>query len=844
MVLGVWWLLQSVGPRGERTPAMPPAQEAEADSARLTAERAGAPAPQRTELAEGTPTLRLRVRSAAGQPVPARVFAGRAKTDPAILQSAESRRLSGDSEAWLARFGQSVVADAEGRAAFALAELPARRHLQLCARHGDEFAEVYIAADEAATREHEVALATDREFAVLLRDHDGAPVPEVTMVAQWLAHDAMFDSDGLRRRNLGVTDAQGRVRAPHVQTWRYQVQPKDGSSRVTIGADLPGLEGHGVALDLERLPTEPVQVVLPPLGAIAVEVIGHRPPDHMTPETKVVLQVVQPPGSVRPPAHQLALDAEGRVRWPKVALDRRWRVSLRPVPRQQELAGPTREGEAITARFVLPVPLEVTGRLWHATRPVAEQRFYYDLTTGRGAEGDFATTDGDGRFRLVGRAAAPGQSLQLRVVCSVRGAGQPSEDIACTATLATPLTYTAPATDVGDLHLVPMPLLVSGRLVGDANREQTQVWLRSAAGRDEPRSSVSVDATGAFASYGSPPPGPLALLVHSPAHEPIAALPFVAGTRDLEITLRAGATLHAEYVVGEDVAFITLAPRLLPSDGRDRSALLADGADASNLDHAGIDRALPHPRAPETLSHDPLTFRYRWQGLPAGRYRVAMCGYGQDLPLHSAEVEIAAGAHHALAAVDLRGTVRHVRVRLRNIDLDGPSQFGSHGYLFPLHGDAPQAPGTAFDNALVFLALRDPLDLQIDVKGHRRQVLRGVADHVDVALQPGIPVRITAQSSAGTGELLLYLAPTSPPSRAFSPAAGGVMATDMTAPVPSDGDGFLAHACAPGPHRLTAYLRDPSGYVHPCAIEPAEFTVPEAGLELVVHVRRRQAAGR
>jgi hypothetical protein len=65
------------------------------------------------------------------------------------------------------------------------------------------------------------------------------------------------------------------------------------------------------------------------------------------------------------------------------------------------------------------------------------------------------------------------------------------------------------------------------------------------------------------------------------------------------------------------------------------------------------------------------------------------------------------------------------------------------------------------------------------------------------------------------------------------------MPTDMTMPVARDGEGFLARACAPGSHRLTAYLRDPAGYVHPCAVEPAEFTVPEAGLELAVRVRRR-----
>lgn len=833
VTLGAWWLLPSERLRGERAPAAAPTAEAAADNARLAADAGGAPAPERTELADGVPTLRLRVRSAAGQPVPARVFAGRAKTDPAVLQSDESRRVAPDVEAWLARFGQSVTADADGRAAFALAELPAQRFLHLCARFDDEFAEVYIAADQAPLREHEVALAPDREFAVVLRDAHGAPVPGVGVVAQWLEHDAMFDSEGLRRRTLGVTDAQGGVRALHVQSWREHVKPQDGSGNVTIGADLPGLEGQGVGLDLERLPTEPVQVVLPPLGAIAVEVIGHRPGDHLTPETSVVLQVVAPPESGRPPAYQAALDAEGRVRWPQVALDRRWRVSLRPVPREQELAGPTRAGETTTASFVRPVPLAVTGRLWHASQPLSNHQFSYSLTTASRLEGSLATTDGEGRFRLVVRAAAPGQSLLLRVECSA------GEAVACSAASAQSLTYAAPATDVGDLHLTPTPLLVAGRLVGDADRKQTQVWIRSGAGPDEPGPRMALDASGAFACYGLAPRGPLALLVHSPAHEPIAAVPFVPGARDLEITLRAGATLHADFVVGENIAYITLAPRLIPSDGRERGVLLAGTADSSSLDQEGIDRACPDPRAPETLSHEPVTFRYRWQGLPAGRYRLAMLGYGQDTELHSAEVELAAGAHRAMPAVDLRARVRHVRVRLRHVDFDAPSQFGSHGYLFPLRGDAPQSPGTAFDNALVFLAQRDPLDVQIDVKGYRRQVLRGIADHVDVTLQPGIPVRIAAQSSAGAGELLFYFAPTTPPTAAFSPAAGGVTLTDMTMPVARDGEGFLARACAPGPHQLTAYLRDPSGYVHPCAVEPAEFAVPEPGLELAVRVRRR-----
>lgn len=119
------------------------------------------------------------------------------------------------------------------------------------------------------------------------------------------------------------------------------------------------------------------------------------------------------------------------------------------------------------------------------------------------------------------------------------------------------------------------------------------------------------------------------------------------------------------------------------------------------------------------------------------------------------------------------------------------------------------------------------------------QVLRGITDHVEVTLQPGIRVQITAQSSAGSGELLLYLAPAASPRRAFSPASGATGATDMTMPVRRAGEGFVARVCAPGAYRLTAYLRDPSGYVHPCAVEPAEFAVPEAGLEVAVAVRRR-----
>jgi hypothetical protein len=471
-----------------------------------------------------------------------------------------------------------------------------------------------------------------------------------------------------------------------------------------------------------------VLVVLPPLGALAVEVVGHRPGDHSTPETSVVLQVVAPPGSARPPAHQLSLDAAGRVRWPQVALDRRWRVSLRPLPRQQELAGPTRAGETATARFVLPVPLEVTGRLWHASQPLADHQFSYSLTTARGPEGSLASTDVEGRFRLTARAAAPGQSLLLRVGCTVGGAAQsPSrETVTCSAASAMPLTYAIPSTDVGDLHLTPVPLLVA------AGWSAPWIASRRRCGSAPPPAPTSrgrawqLDASGAFACYGPPPPG-----------RARAAGAFAGARADRGGAVRARCARPGDHAARRRDAARRLRGRrrhrvhhtraAADPERRPRARRPARGrgrrAHRPSRRHRPRPPASSRPPDPQPRAGDiPLPLA----GAAAGRYRVAMLGYGQDTELHGAEVELAAGAHRALPAVDLRGA-RAARARApapRRASTRRASSVRT-AICSRCAATRRRRPAPRSTTGLVFLAVRDPLDMQLDVKGYRRQVLRG-----------------------------------------------------------------------------------------------------------------------
>jgi hypothetical protein len=767
-------------------------------------------------------------------------YCPRAPADHA-LANREAQRLSYDARAWLARFGSKAQAGANGCAEVPLPEIPAeltRRSIHVCASHGEDFGEAWILVADAAAREHVLTLARDLHFAIEVTDHRGAPAADMIVVARWIAHDPTFGADSIERQPLGITDDGGRARACHVQAWRARVAPKGGGARVMVGVDLPGLDAVGTEVDLDRLPAQAVQLRLPALGSLAVAVTGPLPANTRAEITPQLLA----PGWPRASWHAVQVDGAGEGVYAHVALQQRWRVQLIPQRQVQTLAGPTREGERVVAHFHYVAPLAVVGRILHVGTPLAGAEFGWTACVDDERTASASKTDADGRLRITLPEAAPGARL-VRLSLTYAPPPLGGNDAGVWTGATTPsITLRAPTTDVGDVVLHAAPVLLAGRVLGDGDRKDTHLEIAAGDVVELPQPHLTLTPEGEFTFHGAAPAGGLALVVTSPHHLPVAPIPFTAGQRELTVTLVRGATVSADFVVGEEIAFITLAPRLLPHDHRDRAELASrDGRGNDGVERDSFNRALPQPRGPATLSHDPVTFRYHWRGLPPGRYRLELLSYAnQSLLADAVGIEVAAGAHVTVPPVDLASSVRHIRVGLRGIDADTQAERrGPLGYVFPWRGDTAPERGFAFDGIRAFVAVRAPIDLQLDIKGFRRQILRGVFAHVDVDLVPGIPVQVNVAAGA-VGELLLDLTPETPPGTAFSPASGLVVAADMTQRLAAHGGGgFFTRVCAPGNYKLRARVRDSSGFVRACDVAPDAVRVLEAGASVTVRVTQR-----
>src|SRR5690606_27014884 len=145
---------------------------------------------------------------------------------------------------------------------------------------------------------------------------------------------------------------------------------------------------------------------------------------------------------------------------------------------------------------------------------------------------------------------------------------------------------------------------------------------------------------------------------------PVAPIPFEPGQRDLVVTLTAGGGIAVEAVLGDERAFIMLAPRAVPMDARPDQGLLSmpGGRGLPEWD-------LAVPAQKESVAFDPLTLRYVWKGVPPGRYRIEFRAWdfgGAAREIH--DVVVRAGEETTLERVDLRDAIRYVTLRFPDLD--------------------------------------------------------------------------------------------------------------------------------------------------------------------------------
>ncbi len=564
----------------------------------------------------------------------------------------------------------------------------------------------------------------DDDLVVIVRDAAGGPVAAaiVRLVCQRLSatqmEGRMTEADGTARyEQLG-----SRMATSEAAAWSVQVR-------------LPFLEGLVRTLDPAVIPREPLVFVLPPHGAVVVEVreADGRP---VADGTGVALAVIPEgePRELAPIDHdrrsgQLAPTKNGLARFAHVAPGTELQVSVeRPgasAPAVAYGSGPLHAGEE--ARLVVLLGADEAVVLLRLIdpggRPLADTEvdLQFNRTTvarHMASRSMSRTTDSDGRLRFeLPTAHFEGDTRALHV--------STLWDLWAEVDLSR--SYPPGETDLGDLVLAPPSLVVAGRVVDTAGRPVMRVqvsvedvdrekrgWLleprTDREGRFDLRVAWNVNEVSVRAGEGARSSPPLRV---------------AAGTTDLVLVVPMVGALAGSVLVDEPL----------------RSAF-ANRTLRDELDIEVLTSGTTEPRSEARLEED-RTFEV--QELLPGLYSVSFTAR-PGLELARVEgVEVVADEttrDPRLQEVDLRGRLFLHRLLLespeKTLEVGGWVRHGPPGSKI-----AEEAAKTRFQGTTVELVSGlSSIDVLLAAEGFRRELLEGIRGEHRVTLRRGFPVRL------------------------------------------------------------------------------------------------------
>jgi len=382
---------------------------------------------------------------------------------------------------------------------------------------------------------------------ILVLDQDRKPVAGISYAR---THD--LDERHGRLREVQVTDAEGKGRLD---------ETAPGNQRggfVKLG--FHGPEGVGAPLPPAADPAVPVEVVLPPYGAIRVEV---------APELSEFIGVglaLDVDRRERPTLRSDVVQLEaGSARIPFVGLHQSWIVSLRPAvgggALQRKIRGPVAAGEEVLVRFESNSDPILTGILADEEgTPIRDADLHYRIRAERLNAGSNLQTDENGRFVVPlnqNHLDAEPRELEFRRMMDRVAGGFSSndEDPASAARAALPQPMPRAEVNLGTLRFAPEPVLVSGRVrtrseepVVGANLIVDELIYSTPQGEEHWNHenellSATSGPDGSFTIYGPLPERAMRLRVTAREFLPHPPLPLRYGETGLEIVLEQGGTL-------------------------------------------------------------------------------------------------------------------------------------------------------------------------------------------------------------------------------------------------------------------------------------------------------------
>jgi hypothetical protein len=531
------------------------------------------------------------------------------------------------------------------------------------------------------------------------------------------------------RDTMAVTRQDGMASFFHFGVgWGIDPAHERGHLRVD-GLFEPPVE---VEFDLESFPGPPIELVLPPHGSVAIEVVDDAgEPVQVTHPVRLSAEHPQHPGARMKsrPTDPSAEVVEGKALFPRVGLGLSLEAALddRPAHESARLRfdGPMLAGETRTVQLVLnPAALVRFRVLAPSGEPLAGREVEVMLVRAVaggsvGSGGNSVRTDSAG-FVSVPLTGAWGEGARLSV--EVRLRSPDGEDLEGSIEISHPLTHGV--NELGDVRLRETPVLLAGRVL-EANGKpvaRAAVLIEHVqtpgTGREGRRGSATMytDSDGRFVHEGESSGESLQVRADSPAHLPSSPVVVVAGTRGLEIVLEQGGGLLGWLRIPAGVP-----PRALHVEVADQPGPIARQAQ------------------PDTSG------RFELLGLAPGLVDLAVVLRigGKRLALIEG-IEVVGGETRSdarLADIELEGLLRRLVIGVRAAD-GTPARGGWVRVLGSTDRPGAAAGFVIEDGQAHVLGDAVPLDLEVNVPEHRAVRLLGVESDQEVQLEPAFSVTL------------------------------------------------------------------------------------------------------
>lgn len=436
--------------------------------------------------------------------------------------------------------GKRVRSDAAGRVALKVK----RGDLFAVGRTRDRYGMIGVQASQHDT---ELRLFVDGPIEVLAHDAQGAALAGLPLALAYY-HES---SGAFERCALAISDAQGRAAFEHGRAWLEMVRPVG----LLVLAD--GVFGELVKREvtLDDLGA-PVPLPAPSFGTVTVKVL-----DFEDREVKSGASVKPlAPGVVKPVR---AAPSDGRFRFAAVEVGLAARFSamlygerVGPIEGTARVSRPGEEVELVLGG-ASSVPVLALRVLDEQGAPLAAQTLQVQLAAPlAGASPHLVspvTTDAEGRLKLflAGWSAGGGA---LRLIAHASG-----ERTLRTALVEVPVALRLGEQTLGDVQLVGLPFLASGRVVDQigepiANANVNVLGFNSdgKSWRDMGVAALS-DADGRFWIEAELPATELFLRASAGDCQRGAPLSFARGARGVELSLERWASLEVVALLHQEL---------------------------------------------------------------------------------------------------------------------------------------------------------------------------------------------------------------------------------------------------------------------------------------------------